>query len=240
MASMTGAVSSSLLFSALAHTWPAAAIIDTPPFTLRDGAGGGKRVSAATAQGVVSPAQIRQVASQMPLPLFMVQGADDPNDSVLNALGYRVVDPTVLRVAPIAPLAAETLPPISVFTLWEPLHIMRAIWAEGGIGPDRVAVMERAACPKTALLARSAGKPAGAGFVALHGDIAMVHALEILPRSRRQGAARNMMISAAKWAQGEGARYIAVAVTAANVGGNALYASLNMPICAKYHYRLKD
>ena len=40
-------------------TWPAAAIKRLGPWTLRDGQGGGKRVSAATAEGPVQKTDIR-------------------------------------------------------------------------------------------------------------------------------------------------------------------------------------
>lgn len=172
--------------------------------------------------------------------LFVVRDGDGALDVLLAAQGYRVIDPTVIRACAIESLTAHKAPRLAAFTLWEPLQIMRDIWAEGGIGPARLAVMQRVDGPKTALLGRSDDSPSGAGFVAVHGAIAMVHALEVRPNSRRQGAARNMMLVAAHWAAGQGARQMALAVTAANEGANALYTSLGMPICAKYHYRIKD
>jgi hypothetical protein len=57
--------------------------------------------------------------------------------------------------------------------------------------------MERAAGPKTALLGRVRDRAAGTAFVALHDDVAMVHALEVVPGFRRAGVARNLMQGAA-------------------------------------------
>ncbi|WP_240611076.1 GNAT family N-acetyltransferase [Oceaniglobus ichthyenteri] len=232
------------LFAALAATWPAAAQTHAPPFLLRDGAGGGKRVSAASVIGPVGPDDIANAEIAMARlghpPLFSLRGNLGPVDALLADRGYRMVDPTVIRACPVGALSRFDLPRLAAFTLWEPLEIMREIWAEGGIGPERMAVMARVTGPKTALLGRSQARAAGAGFVALHGDIAMVHALEIRANARRQGAARHMMIAAAKWAQSHGARHMAIAVTQANGAANGLYTSLNMPVCATYHYRIKD
>ncbi|NCO20745.1 MAG: GNAT family N-acetyltransferase [Rhodobacterales bacterium] len=233
-----------VLFAVLDATWPAARTVALPAFLIRDGQGGGKRVSAAQATGAVDAADLAAAEQAMQAlgqpPLFILRRADDPLDAVLADHGYRVVDPTVIRGCAVETLTALPLPRVAAFALWEPLQIMRDIWAEAGIGPARLAVMQRVTGPKTAVLGRSHDKPAGVAFVALHGDIAMVHALEVRVASRRQGTARHMMICAARWAAGQGARQIALAVTEANTGANALYASLAMPVRAKYHYRIKD
>ena len=55
----------------------------------------------------------------------------------------------------------------------------RALWAEGGIGPARLAVMDRVTLPKTAILGRTGDRAAGVAFVAATGDCAMLHALEV-------------------------------------------------------------
>jgi len=232
------------LFAALEATWPAAHTTTMPPFVIRDGAGGGKRVSAASATGVVRADDIESAETAMRAlgqpSLFTLRDRADPLDALLAARGYRMVDPTVIRACAIESLTAHHPPPLSAFTLWEPLQIMRDIWAEGGIGPARLAVMDRVTGPKTGLFGRSKDTPAGTGFVALHGAIAMVHALEVRPDFRRQGTARHMILAAAHWAAGQGARSVALAVTTGNEAANALYASLGMPFWARYHYRLKD
>jgi glucose/arabinose dehydrogenase len=50
------------------------------------------------------------------------------------------------------------------------LQIAREIWAEGHISAARLAVMDRALGPKAVILGRTADKPCGAAFVALHGS----------------------------------------------------------------------
>ena len=98
--------------------------------------------------------------------------------------------------------------------------------------------MERVAGPKTRLLSRAADMPCGAAFVALDGDVAMIHAIDVLARLRRQGAARLLMEGAARFAAERGAAWLTLAVTEANEGARALYARLGMAEAGGYHYRL--
>ncbi|WP_108257566.1 hypothetical protein [Mangrovicoccus ximenensis] len=73
------------------------------------------------------------------------------------------------------------MPRLSTFAHWPPLAIQEEIWALGGIGRDRLAVMARAAGPHVSLMARDGDTPAGTAFAAVHGDVAMIHAIEISP-----------------------------------------------------------
>jgi ribosomal protein S18 acetylase RimI-like enzyme len=77
------------------------------------------------------------------------------------------------------------------------------------------------------------------GFVALHGQTAVIHAVEVRPALRRNGAARQMLRAAAHWAAEMGADRLALAVTEANLPARALYASLGMQPVGQYHYRSK-
>ena len=170
-------------------------------------------------------------------PLFMMRPGEATLDAGLAARGYRVKDPVTLHTAPVADLAGS-LPPVTCFRVWPPLAVQRDIWAAGGIGPDRCAVMARVAGPKTTILVRSDDSPAGTLFVARRAETAMVHAVAVPPRFRRRGMARSMMQGAAVWSQEAGAQDLAVLVTTANAAANALYASLGMRAAAGYHYRI--
>lgn len=231
------------LYGVVEGTWPPAAKSDLGAWVIRDGQGGGKRVSAATARAPVSLVDLPAAEAAMrhlgQAPLFMIREGDEALDAMLEGEGYGVVDPVNLYVAPVQVLTQETPPRVSTFSIWEPLEIMRDIWAEGGIGVGRIAVMERASDPKTALFGRHGSRPAATGFVAIHDHIAMVHALEVHAHHRRAGMGRLMMLQAAHWAMGEGARHLAVVCTQANQAANGLYTSMGFTHVGQYHYRQK-
>lgn len=227
-----------------AATWPAAAERRLGPWTIRDGAGGGKRVSAATAEAPVTSDDLPMAEAAMrglhQPPLFQIRDGDEKLDALLARQGYRVIDPVLILDAPVA-LLTETPPaPVTAFTIWEPLAIMEEIWAEDGIGPARIAVMHRAGGPKTAVLGRARDRAAGAAFVAIQDRMAMLHALVVSKSQRRQRTAVNMMRAAALWAQDEGADTVSVLVTEANGPARALYASMGFKVVGHYFYRMKE
>lgn len=229
------------VMAAIDGTWPARRFIEDGPWTLRDGDGGGKRVSAATVRGPASDADIPAAEAAMRAlgqsPLFSLKPHDRVIDAALEARGYGIVDPSVVHAIDPARLTDVPVPRVTVFAIWEPLAIMAEIWAKGGIGPARLRIMDRAQGPKTALFGRHREMPAGTAFVAIHDGVAMLHALEILPHQRRQGMGVWMMRAAAFWARDHGADTLAVICTAANAPANALYASLGFRPVGQYHYR---
>ncbi|MTI01266.1 GNAT family N-acetyltransferase [Roseibium sp. RKSG952] len=222
-------------------TWPAARYEEQGPFQLREGQGGGSRVSAASRIGDVTDADLDNAEQAMlamgQKRIFCLRPGDEVLDTQLAARGYEVLDPVNIYDCPVAQLTDVPIPRVTVFTIWEPLAIMREIWAQSGIGPERLAVMDRANGPKTGLLMRQKDQPGGVGFVAVHDGIAMVHALEILPSHRRQGLGQWAMRAAAFWALDNGAHTLSVICTKANEGANGLYHSLGMQIVGEYHYR---
>ncbi|WP_371931703.1 GNAT family N-acetyltransferase [Roseovarius sp. MMSF_3305] len=231
------------LYSVIEGTWPPASEARVGPWIIRDGQGGGQRVSAATAAAPVTLDDLplaEDAMRQLKQPqLFMIRDGDTAVDTMLEAAGYPIVDPVNIYVAPVSELTTERPPRVSTFAIWEPLAIMHDIWAAGGIGPGRVEVMARAKGPKTGLFGRSNNRPAAAGFVAIHDRIAMVHALEVLARHRREGLGRHMMRQAAFWAADNGATHMSVICTQANQGANALYSSMGFTLVGQYHYRRK-
>lgn len=219
-------------------TWPPAARRQLGPFILRDGAGGGKRVSAASLEGRFSATDIDALEATMAEPLMMLRAGDVDLDAALDARGWRVVDPVVAYAAPIAMLTAE-LPFLTAFAHWPPLEIARSVWEEGGIGASRIAVMDRVPGPKAAVLGRIDDRSAGVAFVACHGRDAMVHALEVRASHRRQGLGRQLLHAAANWAAAQGALTLSLVVTRQNAAARALYARLGMEVVGEYHYRMK-
>ncbi len=228
------------LFSALDTTWPAKSSRDVDGWLLREGAGGGKRVSATSplrpdSDITLAEAEMRRRGQ---VPLFRLGAGDAVIDAQLAGQGYRILDPTLIYLAPVAKLARKP-GPVSLFPLWPPLAIMRDIWATGGIGPARLAVMARAQGAKTGFVARIDDRAAGVGFCALHGDLAMLHAVEVLPLHRRKGVGALILRGAAHWAQSHGARWLALAVTETNTPARTLYSCIGMEVAARYHYREK-
>jgi len=233
------------LYTVIEATWPPAATRALGAFTLRDGQGGGKRVSAATAlrsdwtaDDILAAEQAMREMGQTPL--FMLRDGEDALDAALDERCYAVVDPVVMYAAPVADLAANVPPRVSTFAVWEPLAISYQLWQAGGIGPGRWQVMQRAKGPKTSILGRWNDSPGGTAFCAIHDGIAMVHALEVAPHQRRQGMAEKLMAQAAIWAAKHGASHISVVCTQANDAANGLYRKLGMTEIGRYHYRQKD
>ncbi len=227
-----------MLFQTLDETWPAAAFLDVPPWTCRAGAGGGQRVSAVTALGDVTPSDIASAETAMremdQHPLFMLRPGDEALDGWLDARGYSVVDPVAIYLRA---LGGQPAALASLDETWPPTPKTCTIWLAGGIGPSRIAVMERVATPKTALVAKRDGAVTGVTFVAIHGTTAMLHALEVSPAHRRLGIGRTLMDGAANWARAQGADWLSLMVTRANAPANALYRSLGMSEVGRYHYR---
>lgn len=230
------------LFAALEATWPAAEVRECGPFRLRRGAGGGKRVSAATCEGDWQEADIAAAEAGMramgEASLFMIRPGDEALDAALAARGHALVDPVLVLAAPVAAIAAHAPPGMACLSVERPLAIMREIWAAGGIGPARLRVMERAAAPRRSFLARQNDRPAGVAFASMAGEVAMLHALHVPTGMRRQGVARNILGRAAEWAQHAGAKWFSAVTTGENMPAQRLFAGLGMQAVANYHYRL--
>lgn len=221
-------------------TWPSASCTRCGPFVLRDGQGGGKRVSAATVEGPWSEADLDRAETAMSAPLFLIRAGDEALDAALAARGYEVVDPVQAYAAPVDALVGEGPAYMTTFPHWPPMQIVRQLWQDAGIGPARLAVMERVRGPKTVILGRSSDRPSAAAFVACHGRHAMLHALEVVPGLRRQGSAQNVLRAAAGWAKAEGADTLSLVVTTSNVAARALYARMGMQEIGAYHYRRRQ
>lgn len=228
------------LYDVSEGTWPPERTWVEGPWTLRDGAGGGKRVSAATALGEVDEADVVQAEAAMQSigqrSLFMIREGEEALDALLATRGYDRIDEVVVYVAPIDLLTDQAVPRVTCFSIWKPLAIMNEIWASGGIGAERLAVMDRAKV-KTGILTRWNEKPAGVAFAAVHNGVTMVHAVEVLTHQRKLGVAQWMMRAAAFWGAKQGAQHLAVLCVADNKPANALYTKLGFTRAGTYHYR---
>jgi len=231
------------LYQTIDRTWPAANSLETHHWVLRFGANGGSRVSAATARMPVTEAEIAEAAKQMhdwdQDALFMIRDGDEDLDKKLAGMGYDVKDLVTMYAAPVSAFTHKRPPPVTSFEVWPPLECQKEVWSEGGIGPNRWAIMDRADCAKTSLLGRTEDTPCGSLFVGMDDNIAMLHALEIKPDMRRKGLARHLTTAAAFWAAKQGAEFLTLVTTTDNSAANALYSSLGMQVVGHYHYRIK-
>lgn len=229
------------LYAVIDGTWPARAKHALGPWTIRIDESDSSRVSSATAEFPFAGADIDDAEQAMKdagqTPLFMIRSGEETLDHALAARGYVIKDPVNLYAACIADIATERPPAVTCFEVWPPLAVQAEVWAAGGIGKERLAVMDRAGCRKTTLLGRVNDTPAGTVYVGIAADCAMIHALEVSAGFRRQGLARHLTCAAAFWARGSGADYVTLVTTQANVGANALYSSLGMSLVGQYHYR---
>lgn len=227
------------LYDAIDATWPPAAIETFDGWTIRIGAGGGKRVSAATrAVPDADPeTAIARMRARGQTPLFMIRPGEEALDRDLDRRGFTVIDPVTLFAGPAASLR-DTAPPGQDTVIGDmPLALMAEIWAAGGIGPARLAVMARATGPRVYLLARTDHAPGGVAFAAQAGDIVMIHAIEVVPALRRRGLGRRLMGAAGAWAAAQGATTLSLAVTDANDAAIPLYRAMGMEPAGRYHYR---
>ncbi len=231
------------LYEVCEQTWRPRAATPVGPFIMRDGDGGGKRVSAATVTGQYTDSDLARVETAMTdlgqPQLFMLKDGDDAFDSDLAARGYRVIDPVNLLIGDSADMAQNAPDAGMIYAAWPPLAAQNEIWETDGIGPARLRVMDRVDGPKTSIMIRHHDRPAGTCFVAIHDGIAMLHGLVVANWARRQGLANQIMASAAIWAQDMGVDQLSVLVVKSNAPANALYASLGMENVGSYHYRIK-
>lgn len=233
------------LYDAIDCTWPPAEFRVVGPFTLRRGDGGGQRVSSASLREVDFDASdidlVEQTMDALGQPrLFMIRDNDQTLDAALADQGYRVKDPVTLFAGPSAMLAEHDPKGFAVIDSTESIAIMSEIWDAQGIGKGRRDVMRRAQGAKACFLGRMDDQPAGVTYVGCDNDIAMLHALEILPKMRRKGMALQMMGATGAWAARNGADTFSLVVLTANDAACALYQKVGMVEVGNYHYRIKD
>lgn len=226
------------LFEAVDASWPAHKTRKLDGWILREGRGGGQRVSAASGEGDIAQAEAAMEAMGQDK-LFMIRGDQSALDQELAARGYIIKDPVDLLVGDAREIARGYDPKKQAIFTGLPLAILAEIWAAGGIGAERINVMKRATCPKSYVLGRLNARAAAAAFVGCHNGVAMAHAVEVLAPVRRNGMAESMMRAAAGWGAENGATVFAVLATQANTGAQSLYRKMGMETATQYHYRIK-
>ena len=226
------------LFNAIDTTWPAQRVTQLGGWVIREGHGGGKRVSAASGSGDITAAENAMKALGQDK-LFMVQEQQAELDAELEHRGYVLNDPVNLLIGNSHTLAAGFHPKLDAIFAEFPMPILAEIWAKGDIGPARLNVMQRATCDSTFIMGRIDAQASAAAFVGASNGICMAHAVEVLIHQRRRGIAERMMRAAAWWGLRHGAETFCVLAKQTNKSAQQLYQKLGMETVGQYHYRLK-
>lgn len=226
------------LFNAVDATWAPYAFHTHENWLVREGAGGGQRVSATTLLSEIHDYQIsiavEKMASLGQTPLFMIRNTDEKLDAELHGLNYDIVDPVVILIAETQKLLRNPTNQMqAVQTLGAPNANVKSIWADGGINQGRLNVMARVEAPKTII---NAGQM-GVAFAAAFNSIAMVHAVEVASAHRRKGVANALMYKAFQWAEEQNCKWVSVLTVRENIPARTLYENLGMVESAAYHYR---
>jgi GNAT superfamily N-acetyltransferase len=230
------------IFEAIDVTWPAEKFLEIPKWKLRRSAKGGKRVSAATAIGAPDISDIKLAENKMAQwhqdKLFMIKKNEIILDEALSAGGYRVIDPTNIWSISSKNLSIQKTLPVKAFTIFPPLAIQRELWRANHIPPSRIEIMDRVKTHKTTIFGRINARPAASAFVAVSNKFAMVHALVVDKKCRRQGMGKFVMQKVGSWAYQMGAESVVALCTEKNCSANILYKGLGMQVIGKYHYRV--
>lgn len=220
------------LYDTIDATWPAANYHNKDGWLIREGKGGGKRVSAASM--VDKNANIKKAEAALTSlgqdKLFMIKQGDTALDTQLDQRGYHIIDPVVFLAAPIHPSDYTTSQNNNAAT-----DVMKDIWQKGGIGPDRIAIMNRANDPKYFCEIEASAT----AFSAIHNGICMTHAVEVLSTARRQGLGQRIMKQVQSWAYANGAHTLCVLTVIENTAARRLYEGLGMKEVGRYQYRIK-
>lgn len=209
------------------------------------GLGGGRRAGSVKAVGspglpleeAVAEAEARQRNWQQ-RPCFQIGPDNQELDALLDRRGYgkEGVSPVMAGPAETAMRAGSGRR--MVLFVGTPLVALEEMWAAGGIGAARQAVMARTAPPKAVIMLREDDRVASAAFVAVHDGIATMSAVLTAPQFRRRGLGRETVAAAARFGMSCGAQTLALSVEADNEPAKALYAGLGLQQVSCYHYRM--
>ena len=228
----------------LEDTWPPGELIHFDNWTIRISNGAGKRASAISLEGVWEEASFIRLKKFLKRlgksEIFMIYQSDSLFEKELDKLNYQVFDKSYIFEIPVTKLIKNKPPPISMFSIWPPLHIQKELWNSNGIGWQRQSVMNRVSQIKTSILGRWSDNPVASAFIAKSGNVAFLHALVVDENFRQQGVAKALMRHAGQWAHKHNCSKLMVVTTEANVAATSLYTSLEFQLVNKYHYRIPE
>ena len=228
----------------LEDTWPPEQVIYFENWTIRISDGAGKRASAISLEGPWEETSFRKLKDLLrklgKSEIFIIYQSGSLFEKELIKLNYQVFDKSCIFEISVTELIKSKPPPVSMFSIWPPLHIQKELWNSNGIGLQRQFVMNRASQLKTSILGRWNDNPVASAFIAKSGNMAFLHALVVDQNFRRQGVARALMRHAGQWAEKHNCAKLMVVTTEANAAATSLYTSLEFQLVNKYHYRIPE
>ena len=220
------------LMAVLDATWRPAARADIPGWAIRLDAGGGRRVSAASAlnPGTVPDITAAEAAmqAQAQTPLFRLRDNEAALHAALAARGYRVADPTVILAARPGALTAPQDRRGAICDM--PLAVQAEIWAR-----RRHRHGARRAPARLAAVAHGRGARRDGVRAMAHG--AMLHAVEVAARHRGAGHGRRLLRLAGALGGRSGRGLAGAGCHARQRAALALYQGEGMRGAAGYSYR---
>ncbi|GHA48150.1 N-acetyltransferase [Amylibacter ulvae] len=221
------------LYDAIDATWAPFEMREENGWIIREGRGGGKRVSAATqteANASIENAERAMDALEQQR-MFMIRAGFPTLEIQLARRQYSILDATLIMACETTKIAAKH--PVDISQ--DPSKTQAEIWAAGGVNSERLDVMRRVSVPKACLSIQNKA----AAFAAIHDGVCMVHCVEVIESMRRQGLGKQIMQAVAEWAAQNKAHTVCILVVAANHGAKTMYEKMGLVEVGKYHYRIK-
>ncbi|MFI6455179.1 GNAT family N-acetyltransferase [Streptosporangium amethystogenes] len=175
--------------------------------------------------------------------VFSVGGGATPGlDALLHARGYRVVDPTLVMTASLAPEA----PGNGVGASWEEVDLAEApsqawldTWwsVDGRFGGDGLTTAARILTAVPATYASLGEEAVGRGVV--QGEWFGIYSMAVVPHARRKGHGRKVLRALLTHAREQGTQRAYLVVVESNTVARTLYERHGFTVAGRYHYRVR-
>jgi len=235
------------------NAWPAHQSVLCDGWVLRLAAGYTKRANSANALfptgqfGEILPlVEAFYARHALPTVFRLSPLAGSEPASVLDAAGYRYVDPTLVMTLALSGAVAGESTPLDDEVVIEPTA--SAEWREGFARANAVAPASRPVHDRMlALIALPAafatltrdGVPIAYGLAVAERSKVGLFDIVVTPAARGRGAGQQLIAALLRWGQGQGAAQAYLQVTGSNTVAIGLYRKLGFALAYEYHYRLR-
>lgn len=234
------------------NAWPAPRNAVAGDWLLRSAGGYTKRANSANALqpgATLTPRLLEHIEAhyarqQLPRIFRLSPLADGSVDALLQARGYRLVDPSLLMQR--ATQADDHQSAANADLRLD--SQLEAVWLEGycaaSVHPPEQQlphrhILESIGQPCAYASLRRGGRAQAWGLAVLERDAAGLYEVLVHPDHRGQGLGRQMVQGLLQWAALQGATHTDLQVAAANSRARQLYESLGFATVYGYHYRVK-